>query len=321
MVWPTPVDCIPRQSQNPRLPPALFALSLPAAENPDICDSLRPMQPSRTELLMSHLPLRKPSTLEGRVRPRASRFLAGPLACTLLWVLAAALAAPASAEKGDAKPREQAVEGDADNAARSVPAERWYAATIANDESGGFLMVHFWSKGALFRSEAVIAGRPIVTVVDHETYYIFERLSSQGVAIERSKLTKQQDATRGRPFANELDVLIRAGGELVKTTDTPSGPVDVFRATNDAGRRTVWVSTVAPRVPLRVETYDRASATTGRVEYANWIYGPEMPDEFFAPDPRVEFEKVSYAEYKKRLGRETIGPAPVLYRDLLHGHE
>ena len=56
-------------------------------------------------------------------------------------------------------------------------------------------------------------------------------------------------------------------------------------------------------------------------EYRNWIYGPELPDSFFAPGARVELERVSYAGYKKRVGRESIGPAPVLYSDLLHGRD
>lgn len=199
--------------------------------------------------------------------------------------------------------------------------ERWYTATIANDESGGFLMVHFWSKGSLFRSEAVIAGRPIVTIVDAKTYYIFERVSAQGVAIERSARAMEQDADRGRPFARELDELIRAGGELIGTEDSPAGPLDVYRVTNDSGRRTVWMSTKRPQVPLRVVTFDRATSTTGKVDYVNWVYGPEIPDSYFAPDSRIVFEKISYEEYRKRLGREAVGPAPVLYRDLLHGHE
>jgi outer membrane lipoprotein-sorting protein len=226
-------------------------------------------------------------------------------------LLAAVFASVASA-------KEDGAEVDAAKPRKDDPIS-WYTSTIAKDQTGGFLLMHFWSKGPLLRSEAVIAGRPIVTIVDATTYYIFERVSGQGVAIERSARAINQDATRGRPFANDLDDLIANGGELIETRQTTAGPVDIYRLTDETGRRTIWMSTKVPRVPLRVETFDRASASTGEIEYVNWIYGAEIPDSFFAPEPRIEFEKLSYAEYKRRLGRETIGPAPVLYRDLLHG--
>ena len=81
------------------------------------------------------------------------------------------------------------------------------------------------------------------------------------------------------------------------------------------------MSTTAPLVPLRIKTYDRATGTTGQVDYVNWLHGPPIRNEFFTPDPRVELESISYEQYKKQAGHRMIGPAPVLYRQLLHGND
>jgi outer membrane lipoprotein-sorting protein len=195
----------------------------------------------------------------------------------------------------------------------------WYAATVAEDERGGFLMVHFWSKGPLFRSEAVLAGRRIVTIVDREKYYIIDAVGHTGVALERSEAAIALDDTRRRPFANDLDRLLKEGGELVGSEEAGGRSVDIYRVTNQRGRRTIWVSTTNPPIPLRVETYDRASGTTGKVDYVNWLHNPAISDDFFKPDPRVRLDHFSYESYRKRLRLGPVGPAPVLYRHLLHG--
>lgn len=195
----------------------------------------------------------------------------------------------------------------------------WYAATIAEDERGGFLMVHFWSKGSLFRSEAVLAGRRIVTIVNHEKYYIIDAVGHTGIVIERNAEAIALDDKRKRPFGNDLDRLLTAGGELIGSEENGGQAVDVYRVTDDKGRRTIWVSTTNPSVPLRVQTYDRETATTGKVDYVNWLHNPPISDEFFKPDPRVRLDHYAYESYRKRLRLGPVGPAPVLYRHLLHG--
>ncbi len=210
----------------------------------------------------------------------------------------------------------EAVLAQAEPAARPVS---WYAATVAEDEKGGFLMVHFWSKGPLFRSEAVLAGHKIVTIVDRTTYYILDEVSGRGIAIGRSEAARARDAQGKRPFGNELDKLLQQGGEFIGSEQASGQTVDVYRLTDDRGRRTVWVSTSKPSVPLRVQTYDRASATTGKVDYVNWLHNPVLADSFFAPDPRTKMEKFSYEEYRAQIRKAPVGPAPVLYRHLLHG--
>jgi hypothetical protein len=180
-------------------------------------------------------------------------------------------------------------------------------------------MVHFWSDGALFRSEAVIAGRKIVTVVSAEKYYVVDAVGGTGIAIERSDAAKALDGNRARPFANEFEELLRNGGEHIRTEKVATRTLEVYRVTDARGRRTIWVMQTDPPVPLRVETYDRESATTGRVDYMNWLQGPLIDESFFMVDPRWRIEQISYKDYRKRIRKGPVGPAPVLYQHLLHG--
>ena len=45
----------------------------------------------------------------------------------------------------------------------------------------------------------------------------------------------------------------------------------------------------------------------------------ELSDAFFEPDPRVKLERVEYADYVTRSQTGPVGPAPVLFSNLLHG--
>lgn len=202
---------------------------------------------------------------------------------------------------------------------KSARPASWYAATVADDAKGGFLMVHFWSKGPRFRSEAVLAGRQIVTIVNATTYTIIDTVSGTGVAIERSPEARALDERRGRPFGNELEQLLAQGGELVGTEEAEGKMLDVYRLTNSSGRRTIWVSTTNPPVPLRVQTYDRETSITGKVDYVNWLHNPFIADSFFKADPNLQIEQLGYDEYRRRIRKGPVGPAPVLYRHLLHG--
>ena len=53
--------------------------------------------------------------------------------------------------------------------------------------------------------------------------------------------------------------------------------------------------------------------------YLDWAQGFQASDAFFAPDPRFELERIEYDAYLARSLRTQVGPAPVLYRSLLHG--
>ena len=75
----------------------------------------------------------------------------------------------------------------------------------------------------------------------------------------------------------------------------------------------------SPRAPIE---YIRGSAVSSREEQARGFVGcrgEALDDAFFEPDPRVVLERLEYADYLARAPQGPVGPAPVLYRDLLHG--
>jgi hypothetical protein len=194
----------------------------------------------------------------------------------------------------------------------------WYAQAVAETE-GGFLVTHFWSSGASFRSQAIYNGHPIVSIVHGDTYYTLDLLARMGVAIERSKIAIAADAKRGRPFGDELEVLKRSGGEKIGEEEYAGQICDLYRRTDSAGRLQVWATRTNPPLPLRVETYDRRTGRRERVNYVNWLSGYTVPDSFFLPPPDIELERLSYAEFRERSVRENLGPAPPLFSHLLHG--
>ena len=72
---------------------------------------------------------------------------------------------------------------------------------------------------------------------------------------------------------------------------------------------------------MRVETYDRDSSGTEGVEYLNWQYGLAIPDEFFQPGPGIRIRRMEYGKYVAAARKGPVGPAPPLYRYLLHGRK
>lgn len=194
-----------------------------------------------------------------------------------------------------------------------------YAASIGRTQSGA-LMVHYWAKGKRLRSETIVVGRPIVTIVNGEHYYTLDLLLGEGVAIRRSSEAVAADAKRRRAFGIEYDEIVAAGGEKIGSESIGSREVDVYRITDDSGRRTLWVSADAQRVPMRIETYDRASGRTGRVDYVDWLTGLELPDAFFEPPQGVKLERFeSYEAYLAKLSEGPVGSLPPVFPDLLRG--
>jgi hypothetical protein len=236
----------------------------------------------------------------------------------LLWCVvllgAVVVSVPAAAaqqpETGEQKPAAVEVE----------PEPTWYASSLSRNEGGAYLVVHFWSKGAKFRAETVIAGHRVTTIVNGKTYFVTDPVLSTGVAIRRSELAIAQDATRGRPFGRELEQILRDGAEKVRRERVKGRECDVYQVTDEQGRRQVCVTLRASRVPLRVENFDRRTGKTTYVDYTDWLAGPLISDSFFAPDERIDMERVGYEEYRARIARgQTTGPAPVLYGELLNG--
>ena len=92
---------------------------------------------------------------------------------------------------------------------------------------------------------------------------------------------------------------------------------EVFRLTNSTGRRTVWVAMDEPRVPIRVETFDRRSGRKEVVEYVDWLRGLVIADEFFEPSANTQMMSLDYLEYARAVLKGPVGPVPVLYRRFL----
>ena len=194
-----------------------------------------------------------------------------------------------------------------------------YAASISSSDAGA-LMVHYWAKGTRLRSETILSGRPVVTIVTGDQYYTLDLLLAQGVAIRRSREAVSEDARRRRPFALEFDEAVAAGAEKIRSETLGGRAVDVYRVTDTAGRRTLWVSADAERRPLRIENYERASGRTGRIDYVEWLENLALPDAFFEPPPGVTLERFeSYEAFLERLGAGKLESLPPIFPDLLRG--
>ncbi len=203
-------------------------------------------------------------------------------------------------------------------AAGSAGAETWYAQRFTSGDTP-VRVDQLWSKGPRLRSETVIAGRPILTLVAGERYFIVDRLAGTGIAIRRSPAALKADARRGRPFANEVDELLRAGAEKVGRQSLGDRDCDLYRYTGPAGRQEACVSPDAARLPIQVERWVRASGQRALVRYLDWSRGFPVPDGFFEPDPRWQIESIDYDDYRKRSRKEPVGPAPPFFSSLLHG--
>jgi hypothetical protein len=178
---------------------------------------------------------------------------------------------------------------------------------------------HFWSKGRRLRVHTVLAGHPVVTIVNGDRYYVLDELTGTGVAIRRNPAARRADAGGARPFGNDAERILREGGEKVRSERLAGTSCDVYRITDAKGRREVWVTQEEPRLPVRVEIFERISGRSGRHDYLDWSRDVPMPDAFFEPDPRFTIESLEYEEYLTKATEGPVGPAPVFYSDLLHG--
>ena len=196
--------------------------------------------------------------------------------------------------------------------------DTWYVQKVTSGDSP-LRVENFWSKGSRLRAHSVVAGRPILTLVNGEFYTVIDELAATGVAIRRSPAAIAADAKRGRPFGREGDRLIAEGAEKVGRETIMGRDCDVYRLTTGGGRREACLLQDPPRVPVRAEEFDRARGATVQIRFLDWSRGFPVADAFFEPDPRIAIERVEYADYLARAPKGPVGPAPVLYRDLLHG--
>ncbi len=176
-----------------------------------------------------------------------------------------------------------------------------------------------WSRGPLFRSETVINGHPIVNLVVGDRYVIIDRLTGKGVSIVRHpKAVREAEAGR-RPFGNELTELTRAGGEFVRQEDFAGNRCDLYRLTSHEGRREVCATTDDEKLPVLTRVWMRRTQRQAESRYVNWTRQVDVPESFFAPDPRIPLQEITYQEYVDRAPKDLELPAPPLYHDLLHG--
>jgi outer membrane lipoprotein-sorting protein len=198
------------------------------------------------------------------------------------------------------------------------PPQTWHATAFVSG-IGGYRVIHYWSEGPSMRAETLIGGHPITTIVHGDRYAVIDQLTGRALEIGRSAKALSEDASRLRPFAFEQAEIRADGGEKVEEVDLSGVPVEVWRITDDSGRRTVWVSKQEPYVPLRVETFVRGGAQTVKIDYSNWGFDLEIRPSFFAIPGGLEVERLSYDEYMAKSAEGPVGPAPILYPDLLHG--
>lgn len=196
--------------------------------------------------------------------------------------------------------------------------DTWYVSSALSGDSG-FRMTHYWSKGSSLRTETMVGIHPLVTIVRADRYYVYDELTREGIEIVRSPEAVEQDAGRTRPFGTDFEDLVERSGEQIDKTSVGGLAVEVWRVSNSQGRRTVWVMADEPRVPLRVENFDRKSAQTATLEYSNWATGVDLPDRAFAPPPDVDLQKYTHAEYLANTLESSGRQAPILFPKLLYG--
>ena len=239
------------------------------------------------------------------------------LACLLMLPL---LLAPGGAHAQERRSGAQAKPAAA--AKKSAPrgSTSWYALRITRGDTG-VIVAHLWSAGRNLRAQAVLGGVPILQLVSGEWYYVIDELRKVGVAVRRSPKALEADRTAGarRPFGNEAADLLKRGAEPVREEEVGGRKARVLRLTDRLGRHEVWVTDDESQLPIRIDSIDRETGAHIVSDYVDWLSQLQLPDSFFEPDPRVQLERIEYEEYLRRASKQPVGPAPVLFADLLHG--
>jgi len=250
----------------------------------------------------------------------------------LLLLLGAGPAARAEEGENDAQRPPVAVTTPADAAAEAQPGAAkepeapdgiptWYAQALAQGP-GGLNVTQFWSKGPKLRAETVIAGHKIVTLVNGDWYYAYDATKGLGIRVRRAPEAIARDAPFRRPFGNEAVNLIRQGAEKIREEIFQGREAEIYQLTDGFGRRMVWVTKDALNIPLRVEMYNRRTASRQFTDYTDWSTGLTLPHAYFESESNVEiqtYELEEWAKYSAMLGG--LGPVPVLHLDLLRGRK
>ena len=197
----------------------------------------------------------------------------------------------------------------------------YYAMTFGHSDFDR-VMAQYWSLGSLFRSETVVAGHPIVTLVDKKYYYTYDALTRRGYRIKRSSSSVAKDKERIRPFALDLYELWAAGGEKIREESLNGVLAEVYRVTDNQGKRTLWVTQNSLKFPLRLETYSRGTNRKSELDWVQWIPDLSVEEEFFEPPGNLDLKRFdSYADFAEALKSSPVEPAPPLFYYLLHQSE
>jgi hypothetical protein len=218
----------------------------------------------------------------------------------LPWLLALA---PASAQPAPPAP---------------AGSETWYTERLITG-AGAPGVEHLWSKGPWLRSEVVVGGQPILQIVRGERYVIVNRLHRTGVSIGRNPIAIQKDGSRRRPIGDDGDLILAAGGEAAGGSKIAGQACTLVRLTDGDGRRESCISTSEAHLPLRTTFWHRASNRTSEINYLTWASQVPLPDEFFAPEPGMQIQELSYQQYLEASQKGPVGPAPPTFAHLLHG--
>jgi hypothetical protein len=207
----------------------------------------------------------------------------------------------------------------------AASAESWHAERLTRADGAPPRVERIWSKGAALRSETVINGHPVITLVKGDRYVVVDALTGKGTSIQRSPKSIAQDAARGRPFGTEQQILVAAGAEKVKTEGSGAGSCDVYRITDQGGSREVCITTTPEKLPIYVRAWDRKSGAESETSYLGWSRdmegkGAAIPDSLFTPDPRIELTSFGFEAFMaKAQAGENVAVAPILYPELLVG--
>lgn len=228
--------------------------------------------------------------------------------------------APAGEVVGGGTEGTAAVEGLTEKVAEeSIVETTWFAERMA-DRVVGSGATALWSKGTKLRAETVVNGHPVITIVNGNTYYMIDGLNGAGWAVQRHPAALELEKKRPRPFGNEGERMMEEGAEVVRTERVMGVRCDVYRLTDHRGQREVWVTQGNPRVPVRLDVYNRATGETATTRYLGWVGGYlTIPDPFFLPDPRYSMEELSYDQYLDRIMAGPENMMPVLFPELLSG--
>jgi hypothetical protein len=194
--------------------------------------------------------------------------------------------------------------------------DTWYTEVLL---AGGSepAIEHLWSKGPWLRSELVVRGQPILQLVKGDRYVIINRIERSGIAIRRKPEAIALDAHSKRPFADDRDRIVAAGGERVGTDTLGGRECEVYRVTDGDGRRETCVTSGG--LPVRTKMWHRSSGQTTTATYLSWATEVPLPDSFFEAEPGVTLEEYGYEQYLVEAQKGPIGPAPALHSYLLHG--